>query len=206
MIAFTARTTKRDVTATVIYLLASIGFFASGTIAFMIDVCWSRKVSTGRYTTHRRWNFVITILFMVGVILDIVAFSFWSKGGTGVPEERRIQWIVSHCWLLAAIISLVVIFVESKGAFKLAEDKWDLLGNLSFLTEAILQCVARYVTLPGDPMVSVSEVNMEIAAATFWTLTGASFLIGNCLRFRKFPNQTCDNQQTNSSTAADACE
>ena len=104
-----------DAVADAIYLVATVGFMGSGFIELAIDLIGCRTISTGRYSSNRRWNIVITVLFLLGVVIDVIAFTFWRTGTTHINTERILQWGSAHLWLVASVISLTLMFVEAGG-------------------------------------------------------------------------------------------
>lgn len=192
-----------DAVADALYSVATIGFMGSGSIELVIDLIDCRTIPTGRYTSKRRWNIIITVLFMLGVCIDLVAFMFWRTGTTDIPIERKLQWASSHLWLVASIIVLVMVFVEAKGwsgAVETVPDRFDLAGNFFFFAEAVANCIARYTTAPNDPMVDYTEFGLEVCASVFWILNALCFLCGVSLRVVSFRREIVEQQQGGSSS------
>lgn len=187
-----------DAVADALYLVATIGFVGSGSIELAIDLIGCRTIRTGRYTSKRRWNIIITVLFLSGVIIDLIAFTFWRTGTMDIPIERTLQWGSSHLWLVASVISLTLMFIEAggwSGAVETTPDRFDVAGNFFFFAEAVANCVARYITDPNGPMVDYMEFNFEVCASILWILNAMCFLCGDSIRVISFRREIVEQQQ-----------
>lgn len=165
-----------------LYIMGLVGFTLSGVINVMIDMIWTRTVPIGRYSTHFRWNMLITTLFLLGVLGDFIAYMFWRVGPEGVDEERITQWVSAHLWLIASVVVLGINFRR----FSKIEDRVDAAGNLFFFLEALLNALARYTTdiNPGGSP-DFRETRLEISASVFWTLNALAYLISDVIRIRQ---------------------
>ncbi len=187
-----------DAVADALYLVATIGFVGTGSIELAIDLIGARTISSGRYTSKRRWNIFITMLFLLGVIIDLIAFTFWRTGTMDIHIERTLQWGSSHLWLVASIISLSLMFIEAggwSGAVETTPDRFDVAGNFFFFAEAVANCVARYITDINGPMVDYTEFNFEVCASILWILNAVCFLCGDSIRVVSFRREIIEQQQ-----------
>jgi hypothetical protein len=170
----------RDVTGDVLYLVGFSSFFISGVLELWIDVGWVRTFDHGRYTTQKRTNIIITLMFLLGNIGDLIAFIFWRQGREGIKEEHITQWVTTHIFLLTAII----VLINNRPKYVPFQNGMDSLANLFFLFEALLACCARYVSTVGDTKQNIAEIHLELSAAVFWLLSAACYIVADMIRFK----------------------
>lgn len=170
----------RDVLGDVLYVIGSSTFFLSGAVEFVIDIRWTRKFGHGRYTTNTTFNLVISILFMLGVILDLVAFVFWRQGSEGLRKEHLTQWVSSHLWLLTAIL----VLCTNRPQYVPFQNRMDTVANIFFLFEAVLVCCARYVSEVGDTSKNEAEIGLELGAAVLWVGNALFYIVADFVRLR----------------------
>lgn len=170
----------RDVTGDILYLVGFFAFFSSGSIEFGIDVRWTRKLGHGRYTTKRRVNMFITLLFLAGNVCDLIAFIFWRQGADGLREEHLTQWVSTHLFLLAS----VVVIITNRPSIVPFQNQLDSVANICFLIESILACSARYVSSVGDTKKNIVEMRLELAAALFWVANALFYIAADLVRLR----------------------
>ena len=191
---------NRDATSDALYGTGFVGFTISGIIQAFIDLVWTRSVPFGRYSTSFLWNMVISLLFLLGVLGDFIAYMFWRQGPTGIDEERITQWVSSHLWLIASII---VLWTNMKRTEKL-EDKTDAIGNLFFLCDALLNALARYTTdiHPGRGP-DFRELRLELSSSIFWILNALLYLCGDLIRIKRRYEQTTEDASISGKDSTD---
>eukprot|EP00934_Nitzschia_sp_Nitz4_P006673 Nitzschia sp. Nitz4//scaffold123_size70294//8047//8760//NITZ4_005919-RA/size70294-processed-gene-0.2-mRNA-1//1//CDS//3329534458//6663//frame0 len=163
-----------------LYLLGFFSFFLSGGIEFAIDVRWTRKLGHGRYTTKRRVNLIISAMFLIGFVCDLVAFIFWRQGKEGLREEHLTQWISSHIFLLTAI----VVIITNRPSLVPFQNSLDSVANIFFLCETLMACSSRYVSTVGDTKKNLKEMHFEIAASVFWVANALLYIAADMVRLR----------------------
>mmetsp|Transcript_16906 Transcript_16906/g.49134 ORF Transcript_16906/g.49134 Transcript_16906/m.49134 type:complete len:164 (+) Transcript_16906:2-493(+) len=152
--------------------------FLSGLLEMIIDVFFVRTFGHGRYTTKRRLNIFITILFLMGNIGDLIAFIFWRQGKEGIKEEHVTQWISTHVFLLTSIL----VLATNRPKYVPFQNRLDSVANIFFFCECLLACCARYVSTLGDTKQNQVEMNLELSSSVFWTASALTYVMADTIR------------------------
>lgn len=168
----------RDIVGDILYLVGFGSLFLSGLMELWIDVGWSRTFGHGRYTTKKRTNLVITVMFLLGNIGEFIAFVFWRQGREGIREEHLTQWVSTHIFLVAAIL----VLATNRPKYVPFQNRLDSIANLFFFVEAILACCARYVSTVGDTKQNPAEIRLELASAILWAVNAAFYILADMIR------------------------
>ena len=118
----------RDNPALISYCIAFCCFLLNAFGELYIDLTTGeRAVRHGRYGTRNVSNLAISILFVVGTILDTVAFFLWIE--RQFVTEHRVLYASSHAWLMSAILALIgqVPIVDSFDVMEMLDDAGNLL-------------------------------------------------------------------------------
>lgn len=170
----------RDPAGDVLYLLGFAALFLSGLLELGIDVGLSRSFGHGRYSTKKPFNLVITLLYLVGNLGDLIAFLFWRNGKEGIQEEHLTQWISSHIFLLTSIL----VLLTNRPKFDLFQNQLDSVANIVFFGESLLACCARYTSTVGDTKQNHTEMSLELASAVLWMSSAFCYLFADIVRFK----------------------
>jgi len=186
---------ERETIALIIYSISFVAFLANACGELYVDTTkGQRAVRHGRYSTNRYFNVVLSILFLVGTILDTIAFFLWID--RQFVTEHRVLYASSHSWLLAAILALVGQCPECSNVD--AMEMLDDIGNSLFLVGTAIDCVVRYVDTDiesGSPPRPVAK--LEFASSPFWLASAFCFTAADSLRARKIQqNRNCAPSST----------
>lgn len=173
----------RDVTGDVLYLFAFAAIAFSALLEFVIDLVFTRTFGHGRYTTKKRLNQAITVLFLMGTIGDLIAFVFWREGKTGLQEEHITQWVSSHIFLLTAIL----VLITNRPRYVPFQNGMDSIANILFFCESLLACCARYFTTVGNTKRNPTESALELASAAVGVTSAFCYVLADIIRWRN-PN------------------
>ncbi len=170
----------RDVVGDVLYLIGFTAIFLSGALELGIDIGLTRSFGHGRYTTMTGLNIFITVLFLLGNLGDLIAFSFWRKGKEGIQEEHLTQWVSTHIFLLTAVL----VLITNRPKFVPFQNQLDSVANVSFLCEALLSCCARYVSTVGDTQKNQTEMRLELASTILWMSSAFVYILADLVRLK----------------------
>lgn len=170
----------RDVVGDALYLTGFSAFFLSGFLELWIDVGWVRSFSHGRYTTKKGVNIMITILFLLGNIGNLIAFIFWRRGKEGIQAEHITQWVASNIFLLTALI----VLIANRPKYVPFQNRMDSVANVFFFVESLMACCARYVSTVGQTTMNPTEMHFEIAAASFAIASALCYVVADLIRIR----------------------
>ena len=174
---------ERDNAALIFYTIAFVAFLLNASGELYIDLTTGeRAVRHGRYGTTTISNLAISILFVVGTILDTVAFFLWID--RQFVAEHRLLYASSHAWLVTAILALMgqVPIIDSFDVMELLDDA----GNSLFFIGSAIDCVVRYVDTDietGNPTLPVAR--LEFSSSPFWLASAICYIIADSLRVRK---------------------
>ena len=177
---------QRDRVADGLYWTGFACFFLSGCIEFYIDVVWTRSYAHGRYSTNRSMNIVISALFLLGTVVDVIAFIFWRNGEI---IEHYLQYASTHVFLITAIL----VMISNRPKLTPFLNRLDTYGNLFFSIETVLMCVARYVTNGEFDPVPYAMLNLELVASAFWVCSAISYIMADVVRLQN-PTQTVQQE------------
>ena len=186
----------RGTPANATYVTAFTCFFTSAMIELVIDVVLKRTFAHGRYTNKKGWNVVISTLFIVGTTLDITAFFLWNQ--RKFTQEHRVLYAAGHFWLVTAIL---VLWAEGSRMIaqmkKCGSDGLDGVGNLLFLVGALMDCIVRYMDIPGTPRTERPLAKLEFSSSPIWLASAVFYVIADLLRSKKRRRtQTTQNLRT----------
>ena len=152
----------------------------SGLLELWIDLGWVRNFDHGRYSTQKRTNLIITGLFLIGTIGDLIAFVFWRQGRDGIRKEHITQWVAAHIFLLTAIL----VLITNRPKYVPFQNGMDSVANVFFFSEALMSCCARYVSTVGDTKQNQTESRLELAAAVFWIASASCYVVADFIRLK----------------------
>ena len=174
---------ERDNAALVTYTVAFICFMLNAFGELYIDVTTGKRaVRHGRYGTGTVSNLAISILFVVGTILDTIAFFLWIE--REFVTEHRVLYASSHAWLLTAVLALIgqVPIVDSYDVMEILDD----VGNLLFFVGSVIDCVVRYTDTnieTGSPPRPVAK--LEFSSSPLWLASAVCYIFADSLRVRR---------------------
>ena len=179
----------RGTPANATYVTAFTCFFTSAMIELGIDLVLVRTFAHGRYTNKKGWNVAISTLFIVGTTLDIAAFFLWNQ--RKLTQEHRVLFASGHTWLVTAVL---VLWAEGRGMIaelsKCGPNGLDGVGNLLFLVGALVDCIVRYLDIPGTPRPERPLAKLEFSSAPIWLTSAVFYLMADLLRSKKRTQRT----------------
>ena len=201
---------ERSVKANIYYGVAFSSFFLNGTLELLIDICLSRTFRHGRYTSKQPYNILISMLFIIGSILDTWAFFLWNR--REFVKEHRVQYSSSHTFLLAMIIVFSIegfggcfgfgCFEKQKDTRSIMfVDGLDGVANMLFMLGVIIDCVVRYLDEPTEPRATDTVAYLELISAILFIPTSLIYILADLIRFvdyGKHKNKEQDNKDGNS--------
>ena len=170
----------RDRTGDVLYLFAFVAISLSALLEFGIDLFFTRTFGHGRYTTKKRVNNIITVLFLLGTIGDLIAFVFWREGREGLQAEHITQWVSAHLFLCSAIL----VLLTNRPRYVSFLNGMEFIGNVFFFCASLLSCCARYFTSVGDTQQNPTESNLELASAAAGITSAFCYVLADLIRWR----------------------
>jgi len=175
--------------AIAIYIIAFIFFTLSGLLEFAIDAILT-KLGESRTQTHARYssknilNIVISVIFIIGNILDLSAFFMWQSRNFAL--EKHVIFASAHTWLLSAILSISGIVNEIDSM-----DISDILisaGNALFFIGSVIDCIVRY--LDNDAPKAEDDIKkLEFSSSPFWLANALCFLVADIMRLAHLGKQ-----------------
>lgn len=168
----------RGTKANATYTSAFVCILLNGVIELCIDSCLQRMVHHARYSGKKRWNIVISVLFVLGTILDLAAFFLWNE--REFTQEHRVQYASSHAWLLASILILCV----SRPSDTTFQAILDGFSNILFFVGAILDCVVRYLDDPESGRAQLEVGRLEMSSAAIFLAVSVGYLVADCVTLR----------------------
>ena len=201
---------ERSIKANIYYGVAFSSFFLNGTLELLIDICLSRTFRHGRYTSKQPYNILISMLFIIGSILDTWAFFLWNR--REFVKEHRVQYSSSHTFLLAMIIVFSIegfggcfgfgCFEKQKDTRSIMfVDGLDGVANMLFMLGVIIDCVVRYLDEPTEPRATDTVAYLELISAILFIPTSLIYILADLIRFvdyGKHKNKEQDNKDGNS--------
>lgn len=181
----------RTTAGTVTYIVAFCCFLLSGIIELVIDVYLERRIRHARYTEKSCWNKVTSTLFILGVLLDIVAFALWDS--QWFVEEHRVLYASTSTLLLTALLVLWEIGRPSN-LFSNCQDGLDGVGNVLFFIGALVSCIALYLSEP-EPFENTTVGRLEFSTSVIWLVTGICFVWADVLRMKESNDSEHDLNQ-----------
>lgn len=159
-----------------IYTTAFVCFLLSGLAEFFIDIFSGRAVRHGRYSLKRFWNLMISIIFVIGTILDIVGFFLWVKKEFVV--EHRVLYASSYLWLSTAILVLVGQVPQMANLV----DGLDDAGNVLFFVGTVVDCVVRAVDDPKTAHPNTTVGRLEFSSTPMWLASSICYVLADITR------------------------
>ena len=200
---------QRDLFSDILYWVGFLGFTSNAILELYIDLKWTRSYYNkhGRYSSDNRYiNILIGVLFLIASVVDVIGFMFWRD--VEIRQEHLCQWIASHLWLITATI--VLTFSEypkisttttastrtaaaaaaPSSSIATAATRMDSIGNIFFMFEAIMICVARYSSIGNFDALNLLEFKLELCGSIFWVGSATSYIIGDIIRFKSQKQRT----------------
>lgn len=170
----------RDTIGDILYFVGFAANFMSGFSELWIDSCWIRTFGHGRYTTKKRTNMLITILFLLGNIGDSIAFVFWRQGQEGLHREQMTLWVSTHILLLTAVL----VLVTNRPKYVPFQNRLDSVANFFFFCQVMLSCCALYVATGGRTSRNQIEMRLELSSAVFWMASALFYILADGVRLK----------------------
>lgn len=205
----------REKIAITVYFLGFVLIVISGIIEFTIDICSVRTVGHGRYHSGSpKWNRIISVLFIVMGILDIVGFSLWIK--REFESEKKVLLCSAYLLLVMAVLSL---FFQMKEEYSKGEGEgtdfidfipnglaftMDLTSNGFVFIGAVWYVVFLHLEVSASPEKDFGDIpnKMELDMMILFFVSAMLYVIADWIRF-KFSDDDDDagaNQSQSQST------
>jgi hypothetical protein len=166
------------------YTTAFACFLLNGLAEFFIDIFSGRAVRHGRYSLKQFWNLIISIIFVIGTILDIVGFFLWVKKEFVV--EHRVLYASSYLWLLTSILVLVGQVPQMANLM----DGLDDAGNILFFVGTVVDCVVRAVDDPETAHPDTTVARLEFSSSPMWLASSICYVLADMTRINKISRNT----------------
>uniref|UniRef100_A0A7S1Z2X3 Uncharacterized protein n=1 Tax=Ditylum brightwellii TaxID=49249 RepID=A0A7S1Z2X3_9STRA len=168
--------------ASVTYVISFIFFTLSGVLEFTTDVILTKQGKKrnhlhSRYTSKSKLNIIISVIFIVGAILDMTAFVLWQERTFAL--EKRVLFASAHTWLLSALLSIYGVVDEID--FLDTSDILVFAGNILFSIGSVIDVIVRYL----DNYAPKAEDNikkLEFSSSPFWLANALCFLLADITR------------------------
>jgi hypothetical protein len=102
----------REPIAIIIYFVAFTLLLISAMIELYVDVWFTRVgIKHGRYySMHTKWDIIISILFIIGLSVDIIAFIFWRDFQLEI--EKNLLFVSAYTLLIMTIIVMYFVIIS----------------------------------------------------------------------------------------------
>lgn len=168
----------REPFAIFIYFLAFGILVISALTELGLDVFFTRVVRHGRYCDSNFWNIVISLLFVLAGLFDIVAFIFWED--MQMETEKNLLFVSAYALLVMIVIVMRFTVLENRRGIK---DMLNLVANVVVGVGVILNLLVRHFQ-KANVQEDVSK-NMEFWLSIVWLLSALIYVWADLIVFMK---------------------
>jgi hypothetical protein len=192
--------------ANLTYLLGFVGFLVSGFVELYIDLYLTNSEERSTTVPRSRYysfdfffNVLISALFIIGNILDLVSFFLWRTDNFVL--ENNMLYVTAYFWLATSMLILWTFFFRTSTL--IFSGNWgfsfDSMGTLLFFVGSVFDVITRHYAKPQERQ-ERRTYWLDLFASSLWFLNAVCFLLADRVRLSVKKGTSGNNNNKHDST------